>query len=59
MSQRDNAEYIAYLESKKDEKLEAIQKLYQGNKEDMERFNQKKETYRIEYQKKIAGLHFQ
>ncbi|KAJ3302093.1 hypothetical protein HDV03_005437 [Kappamyces sp. JEL0829] len=56
MAQKDNQEYIAYLESKKDEKLGAISKLAEGNKQDLEKFEMKRRMHEQEHQTKIAEL---
>ena len=56
IASRDNAEYISYLESKKEEKLVAIQKLADGNKRDQELFMEQKKKYKQEYEARIAGL---
>lgn len=55
MATKDNAEYISYLESKKEEKLVAIQVLAEGNKRDQEGFLEKKKMYKEAYEMKIAG----
>ena len=58
LATKDNAEYISYLESKKEEKLVAIQVLAEGNKRDQEGFLEKKKMYKEAYEKKIAGTLF-
>ncbi|KAJ3309187.1 hypothetical protein HDV04_006327 [Boothiomyces sp. JEL0838] len=52
----DTAEYIKYLDSKKDEKLDAINMLAESNKNDYEVFLKKKKQYEELNQLKIAEL---
>ncbi|KAI8927360.1 hypothetical protein BC831DRAFT_424724 [Entophlyctis helioformis] len=54
--QRDTTEYIAYLESKKSEKLEAINLLTESNKKDMEMFLVKRKKREEENHAKVAHL---
>nr|KAJ3421138.1 hypothetical protein HK105_004395 [Polyrhizophydium stewartii] len=54
--QKDTADYIAYLESKKSEKLDAINQLTESNKNDMEMFLIKRKKREEENLAKINSL---
>jgi septal ring factor EnvC (AmiA/AmiB activator) len=56
ISQRDTEEYIRYLESKKNEKLDAVHKLAESNKKDLERFLEMKNKHESEHNAKITEL---
>ncbi|KAH6571173.1 hypothetical protein BASA61_001794 [Batrachochytrium salamandrivorans] len=57
--QRDTTDYIMYLESKKNEKLDAIQRLTESNKKDMDVFLIKRKKREEENAIKISGLRVQ
>lgn len=56
-SQRDTEEYIAYLESKKNEKLDVVHKLAESNKDDLETFVERRKLHEVENERKLNGLH--
>ncbi|OAJ45001.1 hypothetical protein BDEG_28171 [Batrachochytrium dendrobatidis JEL423] len=53
--QKDTADYIMYLESKKNEKLDAIQRLTESNQKDMDMYLLKRKKREEENQAKISG----
>ena len=55
-SQRDTEEYIAYLESKKNEKLDVVHKLAESNKDDLETFVERRKLHEIENERKLNGF---
>ncbi|TPX67374.1 hypothetical protein SpCBS45565_g03819 [Spizellomyces sp. 'palustris'] len=54
--QRDTAEYISYLESKKSEKQSAIDQLIESSKLDLESFVAKKKAKEVENEAKMEDL---
>ncbi|KAJ3012468.1 hypothetical protein HKX48_006268 [Thoreauomyces humboldtii] len=57
--QRDTAEYILYLESKKSEKQSAIDSLIDGSKKDFDAYLEKKKAKELRNQAKIEALRAQ
>ncbi|KAJ8330986.1 hypothetical protein QVD99_001206 [Batrachochytrium dendrobatidis] len=57
--QKDTADYIMYLESKKNEKLDAIQRLTESNQKDMDMYLLKRKKREEENQAKISEFHDQ
>jgi hypothetical protein len=55
-SQRDTIEYVNYLESKKDEKLNVINNLTNTNLEDLEKFKLKRGLVEVENTKKLDAM---